>query len=74
MKMPGFRTNVLWKKIIALIYYLWIFLIFLGEFLSLLLYSISIRYWLHVTIFWMIFGYLMFWIMKELPYQQTREK
>jgi len=74
MKMPGFRTNVLWKKIISSIYYLWIFIISLGEFLSILLYNTSIPYWPPVTIFWILFGYMLFWIMKELPYQQARKK
>jgi uncharacterized membrane protein YcaP (DUF421 family) len=74
MKMPGFRTNILWKKIISSIYYLWILLIFLGEFLSILLYNTSIIYWLHVAVFWLLFGYIMFWLMKELPYQQTSRK
>ncbi len=74
MKMPGFKTNVLWKKIISSIYYLWIILLFMGEFLSVLIYQVSIIYWLHVVIVWMLFGYLMFWLMKELPHQQAKKK
>lgn len=69
-KLPGFRTKKLWKELLSLIYYTWIFVITIIFCLSYATYGTISRGLIINAMFWYLFGKGMFWLMKELPKQQ----